>query len=478
MPLVAGSLTDARPDGEAGRDEHGVVRPAADEHVVPQSFVMRTKHEYAVDPDRPVTVYDVAPEMPVVTVDTVPVASLVGSGHDDSTVDSVQNASSFVTVGSVTDAHAKSIVTPPAGAARVGVGEDGGAAEHAVVRPAADEHVVPQSFVMRTKHEYAVDPDRPVTVYDVAPEMPVVTVDTVPVASLVGSGHDDSTVDSVQNASSFVTVGSVTDAHAKSIVTPPAGAARVGVGEDGGAAEHAVVRPAADEHVVPQSFVMRTKHEYAVDPDRPVTVYDVAPEMPVVTVDTVPVASLVGSGHDDSTVDSVQNASSFVTVGSVTDAHAKSIVTPPAGAARVGVGEDGGAAEHAVVRPAADEHVVPQSFVMRTKHEYAVDPDRPVTVYDVAPEMPVVTVDTVPVASLVGSGHDDSTVDSVQNASSFVTVGSVTDAHAKSIVTPPAGAARVGVGEDGGAAEHAVVWGTPSVAQVSPQSLSVWTQQV
>ena len=119
---------------------------------------------------------------------------------------------------------------------------------------------------------------------------------------------------------------------------------------------------------------------------------------------------------------------------------------------------------------------MPQAFVTRTKHLYPVFPERPVTVYDVAVEMSLVIVSTLPAFSVVGSGHDDRTESSVQNASSSVTVGSVTAVHERSMVTPPAGATGDGASGAAGAAAQAEVCVTPWDAQVSPQSLTDLTQ--
>jgi hypothetical protein len=153
FPLVDESLAAARSDGAVGSASHGVVCAAADEHVVPQAFVTRTKHLYPVFPERPVTVYDVAVEMALVIVSTVPAFSVVGSGHDDRTVSSVQNASSSVTVGSVTAVHVRSMVTPPAGATSDGAsGAAGAAAQAEVCVTPWDAQVSPQSLTDLTQH--------------------------------------------------------------------------------------------------------------------------------------------------------------------------------------------------------------------------------------------------------------------------------------------------------------------------------------
>ena len=172
-----------------------------------------------------------------------------------------------------------------------------------------------------------------------------------------------------------------------SIVTPPVGAVRDGVAGALGAAEQGVDSWDAVEHVVPHALVMRTKHLYVVLGDRPVTVYAMADEMPVSIVSTeLPGAlSTDGSGHALVTDVEVQNASSLVTLGSVTADHAMSIVTPPVGAVRDGVVGALGAAEHRVVNVDPAVHVSPQALVETAKHVTVVDGANDETVADSGP---------------------------------------------------------------------------------------------
>jgi hypothetical protein len=101
---------------------------------------------------------------------------------------------------------------------------------------------------------------------------------------------------------------------------------------------------------------------------RELTVYDVADEIPLVNDSTVPCATpeVAGSGQDADTLESVQNASSFVSVGSVTAVHDMASVVPPTGAVTVVAARADGAVLQAVAWVATPEHVVPHAFVTRT----------------------------------------------------------------------------------------------------------------
>ena len=156
---------------------------------------------------------------------------------------------------------------------------------------------------------------------------------------------------------------------------------------------------------MPQAFVTRTKQLYAVFDERPCTVYELADENPDVSTFTVPVAWVVGSGHESRTEVSVQKTSCCVTLGSVTEAQFTPIVTPPEGAVSVGIGELGATLHGVVTLDPADEQVEPQSFTDVAKQSNVVDGESPVTERATVPVWGPETVPNPEPAALIVSLH-------------------------------------------------------------------------
>jgi len=261
-----------------------------------------------------------------------------------------------------------------------------------VLSVASVEHVGSHALVMRMKHLYVVLGDRPVTVYAMADEMPVSIVSTeLPgAASTDGSGHALVTDVGVQNASSLVTLGSVTAAHAMSIVTPPVGAIRDGVAGALGAAEHWVVNVDPAVHVSPQALVETAKHVTVVDGVNDETVADTGPVWtPLISPTPEPKADPV-SEHEPPlatqkylypmaswTGSHVMTTELSELPGTVVLSVPRLVGTP-------------GSATHVVDSVAPLEaHVLPQSFVAFTQQVYDVygssDVTDPAVLEDVVP---------------------------------------------------------------------------------------------